>query len=366
MLLWLLIVPVLIGLFGLIVSKGKVTLKEFLVQEGVVIIFIVIGYNIALHGATSDTEIWNGVIAKKWEGSGSCCHSYQCNPHSCNCDSKGNNCSTCYDTCYEHSSDTTWNASTSNGETAYYDGCNAPGSSPPGRYESIIIGEPTAIEHSYTNYIKGNPDTLLRRNGQAERFKGKIPTYPSVYDDYRVHHFLAIGVNVPDAELNNARLSEINAVLGHPKQVNITIIIVNESDASYVEGLREAWIGGKKNDLVVVIGTPAFPKIAWVSVMSWTKNEDVKISIRNRLVTLPAFDGTQVMNIIGEEVRTNFVRRQMREFEYLLATLEPPAWVCWLLFILGCLSSIGLTIAFWMFDPFGDSVNPRYRYLSSF
>lgn len=355
----LLLVPVLIGLAGLLLGKGLVTWKEFLAQEAVVVVLVGVGYLIALHARTSDTEIWNGVIARKWQGTGSCCHSYPCNPHPCGCDSKGNNCSTCYDTCYEHSHDTTWNAETSNGETAFSDTCNRPGSSPPRRWNEIVIGEPTAIEHSYTNYIQGNPDSILRRTGAAERFASRIPAYPRVYDHYRADRFLAVGVNVPDRQRLSARLSEINATLGSPKQVNISVIVVNEGDQAYLEGLREAWLGGKKNDLVVVIGAPDFPRIAWAGVMSWTRNEEVKLAIRDRIAGMQTFDGDAVLGIVAEEVRAKFVRRPMADFEYLRSTIEPPSWACWLLFVLGCLASLGLTWYFWVADPFGDG-NPRY------
>ncbi len=355
----LLLVPVLLGLAGLLFSRGRVTWKEFLVHEAVVVVLIAIGYFIALAGKTADTEIWNGVIANKWQDTGSCCHSYPCNPHSCNCDSKGN-CSTCWDTCYLHSHDIEWEAMSSNRELVYHDGCNAPGSASPARWNAIVIGEPTAVEHSYKNYIKGNPDSILRRQGAEKKFAGRIPRYPVVYDHYRANRFLVVGAAVPEAARLGARLSEINARLGSPKQVNITVIVVREDDQSYLEGLREAWLGGKKNDLVAVVGLRESPEavdrpeIAWAGVVSWTKNEEVKIGIRDRILELTTFDGDKVLDIVAEEVAAKFVRRPMADFEYLKSTIEPPRWAIWLIFVLGCLIAVGLQIYFWLEDPFGD------------
>ncbi len=362
----LLLVPVLLGLAGLLFSKGRVTWKEFLVHEGVVVAIIALGYFIALCGRTHDTEIWNGVVAKKWQGTQGCCHSYPCNPHSCNCDSKGN-CDTCWDTCYLHSHDIDWNAVSSNGETVYSDGCNAPGSAAPARWDAIVIGEPTAHEHGFTNYIKGNPDSILRRTGAAERFAGQIPAYPAVYDHYRADRFLAVGVNLADQARLNARLSEINARLGAPKEVNVTVIVVRQADQAYLEGLREAWLGGKKNDLVAVVGlaeTAEMPDrwpIAWAGVVYWTKNEDIKVAIRDRLLDLKVFDGNAVLDIVEQEVAAKFVRRPWADFEYLKSTIEPPPWANWLLFILGCLIAVGLQIFFWTSDPFGDEDYRQYR-----
>lgn len=372
MLFGLLMVPVLIGLAGLIFSKGKVTLKEFAILEAVVVVIIGVGYLIALHASTLDTEIWNGVIATKTEGRERCCHTYRCDCHDvCTGSGDDRRCHEECDTCYRHGGrktgwdgDITWDASSSNGEHVYHDGCNSPGSSPPARWNAIVVGEPTAVEHSYTNYIKGNPDTILRRTGAAERFRARIPEYPQVFDHYRADRFLAVGLTVPDRQRLNARLSEINARLGAPKQVNITVIVVAERDPMYLEGLREAWLGGKKNDLVVVIGAPDFPSIAWAGVVSWTRNEDIKISIRDRLAGLPSFDGNAVLDVVAEEVQGKFVRRPMADFEYLKSTLEPPTWACWLLFILGCCISIGLKIYFWHNDVFneeGGSTDPFRR-----
>src|SRR5687768_3948525 len=185
----LLFVPVLIGLAGLLFGKGLVTWKELIAQEFVVVLLIVVGYLIALHAQTSDTEIWNGVIATKTAGRERCCHTYSCDCHQvCSGSGKDRHCHQECDTCYRHGGrktgwdgDLTWDASSSNGEHVYHDGCNSPGSSPPDRWNVIVVGEPTAVEHSYTNYIKGNPDTILRRTGARERFGSRIPAYPEVY-----------------------------------------------------------------------------------------------------------------------------------------------------------------------------------------
>ena len=55
-LLFLLLVPVLIGLAGLLIGKGtKITVKEFAVLEGVVIVVVVSGYLLALSSRSSSS-----------------------------------------------------------------------------------------------------------------------------------------------------------------------------------------------------------------------------------------------------------------------------------------------------------------------
>jgi hypothetical protein len=363
-LLGLLAIPIIMGLIGLLFSKGRVTVKEFLCHEAIMVALVIAGYYIARAGQISDTEIWNGVVAsKKHDDRESCCHSYRCNCRKCGCDKNGNNCSECCDTCYEHSHDQGWYAYSSNGETVYSDRCNPPYASEPLRWTRIDIGEPTAVEHSYDNYIKGNPDSIMRRQGLAERYADLIPDYPRVYDLYRANRFLAVGTSVRDQATLNLRLSEINARLGSPRQVNLIVIVVGTADQIYAEALKEAWLGGKKNDLVTVIGVnPDNPgEISWVSVMSWTRNEDIKLSIRDRIMDLKSLDGDRVLDIIEQETATKFVRRPMADFEYLASTIEPPTWACWLLFALGVIISVGLQVYFWKCDPFGDE---RRRHFS--
>ena len=360
-LLLLLLVPVLIGLAGLLAGKGsKITVKEFAVMEGVVIAVVAGGYLIALNHRSSDTEIWNGTIARKWQGTEFCCHSYPCNCHEvCFGSGKDESCSEHCDTCYEHSHDIGWNAITTNGENVYHDGCNRPGSSAPARWNKIIVGEPTAVEHPYINYIKGNPDSILRRQGYAEKFKGKIPGYPQVYDYYRDDTFLPIGVPVLDRKGVSDDLSALNGVFGAAKQVNIILVAVNVDDPFYAEALRESWLGGKKNDVVVVVGMPRFPEIGWASVISWSKSEDMKIAIRDKLLALKSWDGRAVVDILRQEVGNRFVRRRWKDFDYLKSTIEPTVSMQWTLGILGLLLSLGLSIYFWIYDPFNSVPLPR-------
>lgn len=353
----LLAVPLIIGIIATAIGKGRLTWKELFVQEGILLVAISAVYGISLvitrYGASMDTEIWNGRIAEKDHGSEHCCHSYPCNCRPCNCDKSGCH-STCCDTCYRHSHDIWWNATATTGETVYSDGCNSPGTNTPRRWTEIKIGEPTAVEHSYENYIKANPDTLFKRTGAAQAFPALLPAYPETYDYYRVKRVLALGVPLSrqlQTDLDN-QLDEINAKLGASKQMNITLVLAATADQKYVEALNDHWLGGKKNDLVVAIGIKTFPVMDWAGVVSLTKSEDMKLAIRDKIMYLKSFDGPKVLKIIEGEAR-HFKRREMRDFEYLMDSVEPPVWVLILIFILGTAGSVLLSRYFILNDPFG-------------
>jgi hypothetical protein len=131
-------------------------------------------------------------------------------------------------------------------------------------------------------------------------------------------------------------------------------VVVKEGDQAYYEAMAEAWLGGKKNDVILLIGAPEFPRIAWAAVLSWTKAEEMKIAIREGVMALPEFDGSAVLALLKREVSTSFVRRPMSDFEYLRASVEPSPSAQAFLFVLGVALSIGLKIAFWKHDVFSE------------
>ncbi len=372
----LLFIPIVLAVGAFLLSKGKIDPRELGVQLAVTLLIVLVPYGIALYGKTADTEIWNGVIAHKEKSNQSCCHPYCCQTcESCSTDSKGNTTchSYCCQTCYLHSHDVRWDAYSSNDEHVYSDSCNSPSTGEPGRYTVIRVGEPTAYPHSYTNYIKGNPDTLLRRTGQVERFKNKIPPYPEVYDLYRAQRFLGVGVKIPNPVGLNERLSEINAKWGAPRKVNITVIVVKEADEMYLEALKEAWIGGKINDIVVLVGLyDDAATIAWAGVVSWTPSEQIKVDMRNAILDLKSMQPPgavggediryrELLDIIESQVSAKFEHRRISEFEYLNASITPSfAFKMWL-GIIALLLNIGMTIFFWINDPFGNGFRSGYN-----
>lgn len=364
-LLFLLFLPLCIALCGYIwsVHKGDgrygITLKEFLVLTGVVVIVVGggygIGYRISRESATRDYETWNGRIVKKAQERVSCEHSYACNPHPCMCDEDG--CSTCWDTCYEHSNDWDWAFYTSNAERVEIDRVDRRGSREPPRFAKIRIGDPTALVHEYTNYIKGNPWSILRRHGSADQLKDLIPPYPvAVYDYHYVNRFLSRGVSgIPEEVVAfwNKDLMELNADLGRKKEVNIIVVAVGTEDSSFLQALEEVWLGGKKNDVVVILGVPKYPAIAWARVMSWTRAEELKISVPDSLEAIGSLEKRkEILGAVRSETERLFVRTSMKEFEYLLAGIQPPFWVFMVLSVIGVAASAGLTIYFYREDPF--------------
>lgn len=360
-LLMLLAIPLAVAAVGLLVSKGRFNWLEALVQAAVGVALMGGGYMAARYAKTVDTEVWNGKLVKT-AGTQRCCHSYSCNcSTTCSTDMEGHlSCSEDCETCYEHEGDLYWSASTTNGESIFHDGCNPPGTDPPAAWLAMEDGEPTAVERKYINYIKGAPGRFFRRPWLLDRYKGRLPPYPRVHGLYKADRFImsSIGEAMPDLAGLNRELSRINGDLGKARQVNI-IVVVTAEDSSYAEALSEAWLGGKKNDLIVVVGVHGFPRIGWARVVSWTDARGIKGTIEDRVVGLGDFDGRRLLSVVEHEVSTKFQRRPMRDFRYLIKEIEPPTWALWILVALGLLVSGGLQAWFWVRDPFGRDRTTR-------
>jgi len=341
----LLIFPVLVALVLFFVGKHTITLKEFLIHIAAQVLVAGASVGIIYWMDTSDTEIWNGRITNKRKVQVPCSHSYQCNCRpSCSGSGKNRTCTTVCDTCYRHLFDFDWRLYLSTNETINIRRVNEQGTREPPRFTRAKIGEPTSTAHSYTNYIKGSSDSLFKKHGLVEQFKGAFPPYPgSIYDYHRLDR--AIGVP-KDWSL---ALSELNADLGAIKQVNIIFIATTQKDSMFGEALEQKWLGGKKNDVVAIVGTSG-KTIKWAYVIAWTDKELFKVSLRDALMEVGELDKDKVMKAIRTNVSKHYVRKPMADFEYLRASITPSVLQWVIAMLIGLVISGILGFVFWKHD----------------
>lgn len=296
----------------------------------------------ARSGLMTDVEIWNGKVVSKSSEHVSCEHSYSCN---CTTDSKGN---TSCQTCYEHSYDVSWFVQTTIGEFTI-DRVNRRGTEEPPRFTGVKIDEPVAREHYYKSYIKGS-NSLFKEYTTDPLILAKVPEYPRVYDYYRIHRVLVNGkVKIPqkDIDLLNDTLNNGLKNIGTSKEVNVIVIFTDGPDASYIYAIQKKWIGGKKNDVVVVIGTSTYPNIEWANVFTWARNygnENFQVVLRDRLVDLKTVDSVVLGTTILDTIVTKYDRPHNRSFEYLDNQIVPPTWAIWMAYIFVVLGNIGAVI----------------------
>ncbi len=299
-------------------------------------------FYLSFSAQTKDVEIWNGQVTGKEREHGHYLRPYQCNCRQ-TCSGSGNNssCTTTCDTCYEDRYTVTWNCYTNIGTYTiqHYDrGSRLVYSEPdPVRWQVINRGDPVSDAREYTNYIQAVPQTLFKPAASElkKKFAPLIPPYPDkVYNFYYVDRFISPGIKVDTANQWNAGIQELLKTLGPQKQVNLVVVAAKTADPNYEFALRDAWQNGNKNDVILVLGTPNWPKIEWVRVITWSKSEIFKVELRDRVFELGEADVQRVLSATADQISKNFERRRMREFEYLKGEIDPPMWVIILLVIL--------------------------------
>lgn len=330
---------------------------EMGLQIAIPTVLIIMIYAISGYGQTHDIEIWNGEVTKKVREHDYWLETYQCNCYT-TCSGSGDS-----QVCTEHCSICTrdhytvdWFLRTTIGNIRikYLDRewksvYNEPD---PPIYKQAYVGQPCSRESSYVNYIRAVPESIFNftQGSTLETFIDLIPEYPTIYNKYFVDRVLTPGMEIKNKQQFDETLDNHLKTLGPAKQANIIVVVVPTVDQTYRHALEEAWVGGKKNDIIVVIGARNYPKIDWVDTITLGSNMGnslMTVTMRDELVKIGTLeDVTPVADTIADVVNNLFDRTPMVEFEYLKDEIKPPFWVVILALILGIGGSLGLTFLF--------------------
>lgn len=335
-------IPVIVALGAKLYWPHHITWQELgislLISAAIGGAVVAAGY----HRDFADTEVISGQVTGKAKVRVSCSHSYQCYCYTtCSGYGKSRSCSRHCSTCYEHSNDWDWDVFTNIG-TMTIDRVDRRGSNEPHRWSIVMNGDPVARPHYYKNWIKGSPESLFHAM-DVYGLEKTIPAYPKFYDYYKIDRVIPTGgMKIPELRQWNDDLSAIMRELGPKKQANV-IVIFTKKDRMFVEALRTKWLGGKKNDVILIVGSKNYPKIDWVDVVSWTDSFIFKVKLRDEIRDLKNIDRNAFMTTIRKNVNTFYVRKPIKDFEYLEDAIKPPVWVLILGFILSLLTSIGMS-----------------------
>jgi hypothetical protein len=314
----------------------EVTWQEFGINFGAGIALVSVMYMLSAWNATSDVEYLNGTITGKDWVRVSCNHSYSCNCRPVTTGSGNNQTTTVQcDTCYEHSYDFDWMVYTSVGNFAI-DRVDRRGTHEPDRWSIVQNGQPVALPHTYTNYVKASPDSIFHLKPMGD--PKTVPEYPKPYDYHYTDRVIPVGVNIPNIAYWNEAFAKMNSRIGPTKQGNVVMIVTNNSSRNYGDLVQKTWIGGKKNDIVIVIGAPKYPEVQWVKVFSWSRHDIINVNLRNSLAT-SILDVETTVPMIEASVMKYYERKPMKDFEYLASNVEPSGWLIALMLIVGSLVS---------------------------
>jgi len=202
----------------------------------------------------------------------------------------------------------------------------------------------TYVSHNRTGYLY--PVTALRT------FENRIKAAPSVFSFVKVPTNVAVFaypanqdwlasnrlLGTAGASIDLFEWDRMNARLGPSKRVNVIAIGFTGLDSSIGDWQQAAYIGGKKNDLVITYGgsDPLHPQ--WVKVFGWTEAELVKRNLETIILRNP-FD-TSILPLLEKEIRQNYQLKDWHKFDYI--TVEPPGWSYLILLLVMAVAQGGL------------------------
>jgi hypothetical protein len=230
----------------------------------------------------------------------------------------------------------------------------------PPRYLIVNVGDPVSITHSYQNYLlQADQSILSPKNISISKDElSKIPDYPStIYDMYKINRLITIGMHVDNEKHWNEAISNVAKTVGPIKQANPIVIITNEPpDIRYA--IEKKWLGGKKNDVIVLIGVNKDKTIKWSDVITFmgnTGNEVFTRELKNSINDLKVLDCDKLMVIIKNTVLHKFDRKAMKSIEYLKDSFNPPMWVSITSIICSLIVSIVASILAMKYDFFNQN-----------
>jgi hypothetical protein len=351
-------IPFIIALFAFIISKifdtedFKITLPEFLIQLGIVLLLGGISVGIVSCQNLYYTEVWNGHVTKKTREEVHCRHSYKCHCYT-TCSGSGSNrsCTEHCSTCYDHAYDVDWTIYDNTGHTWDIDTTDRQGLNKPVFWEQAQKDDPTSHLHEYKNYIKAAPGSLFNKQGLVEKYSKVLPVYPmSIYKYYNLDRIVTIGYKLDNKKYWNRELSFINSLVGKAKQCNAILVLVKNQPREYLYALEQHWLGGNKNDAILVISLGNEGEIQWADVIALVQNSIFKINLRNDIQDMKFFEPAIILGTFHKNIEKHYKRKRMRTFQYLEASITPTPTQYAVVIILCSLCSIGLSVFFYFND----------------
>jgi hypothetical protein len=194
--------------------------------------------------------------------------------------------------------------------------------------------EPVNVAYNYENRVQASrsvfnyvrlSDQEVTDNGIFEYPEVKLFNYPSVLGDCG-----------PTTKEGNERLRFHNSMLGKEKQLRMWILCTRSADPGWGQLQESHWVGGNKNEAVLVIGD------GWDHVFTWADDKTPLIETRDFVkAKLPDLDMVQVSDVMARNLEEGFVRKRFAEFSYL--TIEPPRWSVILTYVITLLINGGLS-----------------------
>ena len=328
----------IVWLIAMKMFPHHVTWKEGLIMltvQSLVIAVVIFG---SIYGQGRDVQILNGEVISKSKDRVNCRHSYQCNCYSsCSGSGSSRTCTRVCQTCYEHGFDVDWNVHSNVGSTGI-ETIDRQGLKEPPRWSVVEIGEPFSVVSGYYNYIKASPWSIFNKKALEQQVS--IPPYLSVYDYYRINRVQVLDSKYQPDERLNTLLNQTLAKLGPIKKVNV-VVVAHSKGNLYSEALKVKMLGGKINDIYIVLDVDKEGVFNNVAVFSWSKSDLVNVKLRDSLLDIGKWNSTRINQAVKENILKYYESRSIEEFKYLKDEVEIPTWAIWFVMVFGILFPFG-------------------------
>jgi hypothetical protein len=183
-------------------------------------------------------------------------------------------------------------------------------------------------------YVTKNATGVIIPASKTVLFENRVKAAPSLFSFAKVPEGIQVHPYPENENWNRSdRLigvsgvsretwDQMNARLGPRKKVNVILINFGGKDSKYGHYQQAAWVGGKKNDLVLCKGD------SWAYVFGWTEKELVKRNLETILLENKL--DQEIIPKIEAEIVANYQIKDWDKFDYI--TIEPPWWT-YLIFI---------------------------------
>jgi hypothetical protein len=205
-----------------------------------------------------------------------------------------------------------------------------------------VTAIPVTTLHTYENRVKAADQSVFHYGEvtKAEKEKYSLKEYPEIVGAYKMQS--VIGDNSEDAVIADKKISYINGLLGHKKEVRIFVLIFKNQPIEAALYQEWYWSGANMNEFVICIGIDNERNVKWCKPISWTRSEMLKVNVKDFVQSQTKLDLQVVSGYLQEQVDKQFVRRSFKEFDYL--TVEPPTWAVIFAYVLTLAINLGLSV----------------------
>jgi len=182
---------------------------------------------------------------------------------------------------------------------------------------------PTTRLHSFENRIKAAPSLFSFSKVPTNVVVQPWPENPDPFASQRL-------MGTASLLFDKLEFDRMNSRLGPNKRVNVIMVGFVKEGLQHGHWQEAAWVGGKKNDLVICFGGMSKDKpAAWAYVFGWTEKNLCKRQIESLLLEQPATPA--LLKAIEAEVVKTYTIKDWSKFDYI--TVQPPTWSYWVFFI---------------------------------